>query len=229
MGGYMMRSKKWAIIGGLTVGMTIGSIFFTPSIMKASEEVILASVDWVTAQLNPMKSQIAKLEAQIQAQQKEINSLKQQLANQSPSASLPSTVYVTKNKVAIRSGASTSYKIIIYKNTGDALKVINSFTSSQGLWYNVQISSTVKGWVYSGDVSTSKTTASNTQKTVVTVAKANIRKGASTSYPIIETVDRGVSLRFIQQFTNSQGEVWYNVETNSGKRGWIAAYLGEVK
>ncbi|HZG59658.1 MAG TPA: SH3 domain-containing protein [Anoxybacillus sp.] len=224
-----MKAKKWAIIGGLTVGMTVGSIFFTPSIMKASEEVILASVDWVTAQLNPMKSQIAKLEAQIQAQQKEINSLKQQLANQSPSTSSSTTVYVTKNKVAIRSGASTNYKIISYKNAGDALKVINSFTSSQGLWYNVQLSSTVKGWVYSGDVSTSKNTASNNQKTVVTVTKANIRKGASTSYPIVETVERGVSLLFIQQFTNSRGEIWYNVETNSGKRGWLAAYLGEVK
>jgi uncharacterized protein YgiM (DUF1202 family) len=225
----MMKSKKWAIIGGLTVGMTIGSIFFTPNIMKASEEVILASVDWVTAQLNPIKSQIAKLEAQIAAQQKEIDSLKQQLANQSPSTSLPSTVYVTKNKVAIRSGASTTYKIIGYKNAGDSLKVIDSFTSSQGLWYRVQLSSTVKGWVYSGDVSTSRNTANNNQKTVVTVTKANIRKGASTSYPIVATLERGVSLLFIQSFTNSQGEIWYNVEMGNGKRGWMAAYLGEVK
>jgi uncharacterized protein YgiM (DUF1202 family) len=221
-----MKAKKWAISVGLGVGIITGSILFTPTAMKASEEVIVASVDWVTSQLNPIKSQISKLQAQITDQQKQIDSLKQQLANQS---ALPSTVYVKKNKVAIRSAASTSSKIISYKNAGDSLKVIASFQSSQGLWYNVQLSSTVKGWVYSGDVSTSRNTASNNPKTVVTVAKANIQKGASTSYPIIQTVDRGVSLRFIQQFTNSQGEVWYNVETSSGKRGWMAAYLGEVK
>ncbi|WP_066149751.1 SH3 domain-containing protein [Anoxybacillus sp. P3H1B] len=213
---------------GLAIGITIGSICFTPSIMKASEEVILASVDWVTAQLNPIKSQITSLQATIAAQQKEIDNLKQQLANQSPS--LPSTVYVIQNNVAIRSGASTSYKVVSYKNKGDSLKVITSFSSSQGLWYNVQLSSTVKGWVYSGDVSTSpNSTTGNTQKTVVTSAQTNIRKGASTSYPIIETVGKGTSLLYIQSFTNSQGEVWYNVQLSNGKRGWMAGYLGEVK
>lgn len=221
-----MNTKKWAISLGLTIGIVTGSIFFTPSIMKASEEVILASVDWVTAQLNPIKSQISTLQAKIDAQQKEIDSLKQQLASQ---ATLPSTVYVTKNKTAIRSGASTSYKIIAYKNAGDSLKVVSALSSSQGVWYYVQVSATVKGWVSHNDVSTTRSTASSSQKTVVTIAKANIRKGASTSYPIIETVERGVILLFIQSFTNSRGEIWYNVQTNSGKRGWMAGYLGEVK
>lgn len=220
-----MNAKKWTISLGLTIGIVAGSIFFTPTIMKASEEVILASVDWVTAQLNPIKTQITTLQAKIDAQQKEIDSLKQQLAKQ---AALPSTVYATKSKTAIRSGASTAYKIVAYKNAGESLKVISALSSSQGVWYYVQASSTVKGWVSYSDVSITKGTASNNQKTVVTIAKTNIRKGASTSYPIVETLERGAMLLFIQSFTNSQGEIGYNVQTNSGKRGWMAGYLGEV-
>ncbi|ANB60363.1 SH3 domain-containing protein [Anoxybacteroides amylolyticum] len=221
-----MNAKKWTISLGLTIGIVTGSIFFTPTVMKASEEVILASVDWVTAQLNPLKTQIATLQSKIDAQQKEIDSLKQQLAKQ---AALPSTVYAAKSKTAVRSGASTSYKIVAYKNAGESLKVISALSSSQGVWYYVQASSTVKGWVSYSDVSITKGTAISNQKTVVTIAKTNIRKGASTSYPIIETVERGAMLLFIQSFTNTQGEIWYNVQTNNGKRGWMAGYLGEVK
>lgn len=221
-----MKQKKWAVALGLAIGTVTGSMFFTPSIMKASEEVILASVDWVTAQLNPIKSQMTELQTKIAAQQKEIDSLKQQLANQ---AALPSNVYVTKNKTAIRSGASTSYKIVAYKNAGDSLKVISALSSAQGVWYYVQVSSTVKGWVSHSDVSLTRNTASNTQKTVVTIAKTNIHKGASTSYPIVETVERGAILLFVQSFTNSRNEIWHNVQTKSGKRGWMAGYLGEVK
>jgi uncharacterized protein YgiM (DUF1202 family) len=222
-----MKTKKWAISIGLAAGMIAGSIFFTPSVMKASEEVILASVDWVTSQLSPIRSDISSLKAKVEAQQKEIDRLKQQLANQPSTPASPSTVYVTKNNTAIRSGASTNYKVIAYRNAGDSLKVINSFTSSQGLWYRVELSSTVKGWVYSGDVSTSR--ISDTQKTVITTNKVDIRKGASTSYPIIATVERGTSLVFIQSFTNSQKEVWYNVKLANGQQGWMPAAFGEVK
>ncbi|WP_027409269.1 SH3 domain-containing protein [Anoxybacteroides tepidamans] len=221
-----MKAKKWAVSLGLTIGIVTGSVFFTPSIMKASEEVVLASVDWVTAQLNPIKSQIADLQAKVASQQKEIDSLKQQIAKAN---TLPSTVYAIKNKTAIRSGASTSYKVVAYKNTGDSLKVISTLSSSQGVWYYVQVSSNVKGWVAYSDVSLTRSTASSNQKTVVTTTKTNIRKGASTSYPVVETVERGAMLLFIQSFTNSKGELWYNVQTNSGKRGWMAGYLGEVK
>ncbi|GLH64257.1 hypothetical protein PG301_20960 [Parageobacillus sp. G301] len=223
-----MKTKKWAISIGLAAGMIAGSIFFTPSVMKASEEVILASVDWVTSQLSPIKSDIASLKAKVEAQQKEIDRLKQQLANQPSTPTLPSTVYVAKNNVAIRSGASTNYKVIAYKNAGDSLKVIDSFTSSQGLWYRVELSSTLKGWVYSGDVSTSRIN-NNTQKTVSTTDRVDIRKGATTSYPVIATVERGTSLVFIQSFTNSQKEVWYNVQLSNGQRGWMPAKFGEVK
>jgi uncharacterized protein YgiM (DUF1202 family) len=224
----IMKTKKWAISIGLTAGMIVGSVLFTPSVMKASENVILASVDWVTSQLTPIRSDINALKAKVEQQQKEIDSLKQQLANKSPTISSPSTVYVTKNHVAIRSGASVKYKVIAYKNTGDALKVIDAFTSSQGLWYRVELSPTLKGWVYSGDVSTSLVSSSTTKK-VITTDKVNIYKGATTEYPIIATVERGTSLIYIQPFTNSKGEVWYNVQLANGQRGWMPAKFGEVK
>ncbi|KJE28286.1 bacterial SH3 domain protein [Geobacillus kaustophilus] len=224
----MKRKAKWAVAASLAVGITTGALLFTPSAMKASEEVVLASVDWVTSQLNPMKNEIADLKAQLAAQQQQIQELKQQLASRPTSPPLPSVVYVVKNNAAIRSGASTNYRIIAYKQAGASLQVVGSHVSSQGLWYNVALSSSLKGWIYSGDVSTSAVSSDNT-KHVIATAAVNIRKGASTSYPIVTTVPKGTQMTYIQPFTNSKGEKWYNVQLSDGRRGWMAAEFGEVK
>ncbi|MCK7607502.1 SH3 domain-containing protein [Geobacillus stearothermophilus] len=224
----MKRKAKWAIAASLAVGMTAGALLFTPSAMKASEEVVLASVDWVTSQLNPMKNDIANLKAQLDAQQQQIQQLQQQLASKPASPSLPSVVYVAKNNAAVRSGASTSYHVITYKQAGASLQVVGAHLTSQGLWYNIILSSSLKGWIYSGDVSTSAVSSDST-KHVIATAAVNIRKGATTSYPIIATVPKGTEMVYIQPFTNSKGEKWYNVQLSDGRRGWMAAEFGEVK
>ncbi|WP_445613114.1 SH3 domain-containing protein [Geobacillus sp. YF-1] len=224
----MKRKSKWAIVASLAVGMTAGALLFTPSAMKASEEVVLASVDWVTSQLNPMKNDIANLKAQLNAQQQQIQQLQQQLASKPASPSLPSVIYVVKNNAAIRSGASTSYRVITYKQAGASLQVVGAHVTSQGLWYNIVLSSSSKGWIYSGDVSTSAVSSDST-KHVIALAAVNIRKGATTSYPIIATVPKGTVMVYIQPFTDSKGEKWYNVQLSDGRRGWMAAEFGEVK
>lgn len=244
----MKRSKKILAACSLTIGIGAGAIIFTPAGINAANNVVLASVDWVNSVINPintkvstLESKVAALEAKVTAQQQEINSLKGQVGSTSPGTpstpetpttpekpGLPSVVYVNKSSANIRSGASSSYKVVATKAQGSSLNVIDSFTGAQGLWYRVSVTSSLKGWVFSGDISTTKPTVTTPTK-VVTIGEVNLRKGASTGYAIVELIPKGITLKYIQTFTNSKGEVWVNVEAASGNKGWITASLGEVK
>lgn len=234
----MNRSKKLILAGALTVGIGTGAVMFTPQAINASSNVVLASVDWVTSQLNPMKTKLSQLEAKIASQDAEIKNLKSQIADGGsgstpvppvtpPQGQLPSVVYVSKASAKVHSGATASYKVVATKSKGSSLKVIDSHTGSTGVWYRVELSATVKGWIFSGDTSTSK--PSSTGTTVVLFGEANIRKGATTGYPVIQTLPKGTSLKYISSFTNAQGEVWHNVQTASGAKGWVIGTLGEVR
>lgn len=236
----MNRSKKLIVAGALTLSIGAGAIMSTPQAMKASSNVVLASVDWVTSQLNPMKTKMTELESKIALQQQEINSLKAQISQlgtspgtpppttQPPTnGELPSAVYA-KGTVNIHSGATRDYKVIATRTNGTSLKVIQSHTSSTGLWYRVELSSTLKGWVFSGDVTLEKSESSEPTK-VVTFGEVHLRKGATTSYAIIQTLPSGTTLKYISTFKNAKGETWYNVETSAGVKGWVSGTLSEVK
>lgn len=232
----MNRSKKIIAAGVLTVGLGAGAVISTPQVMKASSNVVLASVDWVTSQLNPMKTKITELESKISSQQQEINNLKAQISQPGTTpppvvtppvnGDLPSAVYA-KGTVNIHSGATKDYKVVATRASGSSLKVIDSHKSATGLWYRVELSSTLKGWVFSGDVSVSK--PANGEKQVVTTGEVYLRKGATTSYAVLETLPKGTTLKYISTFTNSKSEIWYNVETAAGVKGWVSGTLSEVK
>lgn len=225
----MSRTKKIVVAGALTLGIGAGAYMFTPKGMDAASNVVLASVDWVTSQINPMKTKIADLESKVASQHQEINNLKAQISKLgNPAGQLPSTVYTVKSSVTIHSGAARNYKVIATKPAGSALKVVDSVNISTGLWYRVEISSTVKGWVFSGDVSTSKPSATVPTQ-VITTGDVQLRRGATTSYPAIQLIKKGTTLRYISTFVNAKGETWYNVETSSGVKGWIFGGLGEVR
>lgn len=238
----MKLSKKMIIGCSLALGIAAGSILFSPKGISATNNIILASVEWVNSQLNPINTKINKLEQQLAAQQQEINQLKAIIeeggitiptpapgVENPPVTQIPETIYTAKNNVTVHSGATRDYKVVsTLSNKGRSLKVIDSFTSATGLWYRVELSSTLKGWVFSGDVSIEKTAPTNISK-VVTTGSVHLRKGATTAYGIIETLKKGTTLTYIQSFTNAYGETWYNVETPQGKRGWIISTLGEVK
>ncbi|MBS4190240.1 SH3 domain-containing protein [Bacillus sp. FJAT-49705] len=232
----MNRSKKLIVAGALTLGIGTGAIIFTPQAMNASSNVVLASVDWVTSQLNPMKSKITELENKISSQQQEINNLKSQIGTnpgtpptQPPvEGELPSVVYAANASVNIHSGASKNYKVVATKTKGTSLKVIDKFNAATGLWYRVELSPSLKGWVFSNEVSVNKPSTS-TPTQVVTFGDVHLRKGATTSYPILQTLKSGTTLKYISTFTNAAGEVWYNVETSAGVKGWVSGTLSEVK
>jgi uncharacterized protein YgiM (DUF1202 family) len=232
----MNRSKKVIAAGVLTLGLGAGAVISTPQVMKASSNVVLASVDWVTSQLNPMKTKISELESKIASQQQEINTLKAQVSNPGTTTppvvtppvtgDLPSSVYA-KGTVNVHSGATKEYKVVATKTSGSLLKVIDSHKSATGLWYRVELSSTLKGWVFSGDVSIEK--PANAEKVVVTFGDVNLRKGATTSYASLQVIPKGTNLKYISSFTNAAGEVWHNVQTAAGIKGWVIGSLSEVK
>jgi uncharacterized protein YgiM (DUF1202 family) len=220
----MSIKKRW-VAGILGTALTFGAVAGNTS---AEGNVLLASVEWVNAQLNPLKSKVSSLETTVAQQQQEINQLREAIANGStpPPATLPDKVYVSSSVAKIRSGATTGYKVIAEKPYGSTLNVIDKFESTSGLWYRVVVTADTKGWVYSGDVSTTQVTAPTK---VVTTAKVNIRKGATSSYSIVATVSSGTTLKYLSSFTNTLGETWYNVETSNGVRGWMISTYGEVK
>ena len=250
----MNRPKKIIAATALTMGIGAGAIIFTPIGSNAANNVVLASVDWVNTKINPLntrvsalESKISSLEEKLTAQQQQITSLKAGNGSTTPSTpttpaspstpttpttpekpGLPSEVYVNVSSAKVHSGASTAYKVLATMSKGDSLTVIDTFTAATGLWYRVSLSSTVKGWINSSNVSTTEVTVTN-PTSVVTTGTVNIRKGASIDYPIVDTIQMGLSLKYIQSFTNTLGQTWYNVETSSGKRGWISSSLGEVK
>jgi stage II sporulation protein D len=49
-----------------------------------------------------------------------------------------------------------------------------------------------------------------------------LRKGATTSYDVIRQFNAGEAAPYINTFTNSSGEVWYNVSSQEGN-GWVLA------
>ncbi|WP_113930707.1 SH3 domain-containing protein [Bacillus sp. P14.5] len=229
----MFKSKKSIAAIAITIGLASGIGMTAPASTSADSNVLLASVDWVKSQLSPINSRISQLEQTVQSQQSQINQLKDQIADGSTgpgdtTPSLPSAVYTTNNNVTIHSGATRQYRVIATKPFGSALKVIDKHTTSIGVWYRVELSSTLKGWVFSGDTSTTKPT--NTVPTqVVTKSDVHLRAGATTSYSIKTTLSGGTTLKYIQSFKNSLGETWYNVETSNGDRGWIISSLAEVR
>lgn len=237
----MKKSSKLIIAGTLSLGVLSGAALFTPTGSNAASNVVLASVDWVTSQINPLKSKVSSLESKVNTQQKEIDALQSQIAKLSNSnntdttddskknetnSGLPSVVYVDKSSARIHSGATRQYKIVAQKSKGTSLKVIDSVKVSTGTWYRVSVTSSLKGWIYAGDVSTSKTTAPSS---VVITKDVHVRKGATTGYPVVKTLKKGEKVKYISSFRNNKGETWYNVQISSGVKGWMVSTHGEVK
>jgi uncharacterized protein YgiM (DUF1202 family) len=215
----MKKTKLMIVSFVFLLGFVAGSFMPFKSI-SAQSNVILASVEWVTSQINPLKSRVDKLEAEVQA-------LRQALADTNLDIpTTPSKVYVKSMVATIHSGALTSYRIVSQKPIGTELKVIDQYDSKEGRWYRVEYSSGNYGWIQQGDISFS----SVAKPTTVVVTKTTyLYSGASTTYRKVATLSAGQSYKFITAFRNNSGEIWYNIELKSGTRGWMQATYGEVK
>lgn len=135
---------------------------------------------------------------------------------------LPANMLVGQ-KVEIRSGATTSYPLVTSLSTGKTVTVIDEFTNSSGeLWYRVDLG-TNKGWGLASSFTEQTTGNSGIQvgkQAAITGDNVNVRKGATTSYEAIAKLSKGTSVKVIDSFKNSSGELWYRIESGAIK-GWI--------
>ncbi|MER2170302.1 MAG: SH3 domain-containing protein, partial [Psychrobacillus psychrodurans] len=139
----------------------------------------------------------------------------------------PAVGYTTTS-AKVHSGATRNYKVLSTIAANKGLTVIGQHKGADGVWYRVEVSSTVKGWIFSNDVSTTKPSEFIPSK-VVTKQATNVRKGATTNYKSLETVAKGSTLTYLGSFKNANGETWYNVQTPKGTKGWVLSTLTEVK
>ncbi|WP_059171918.1 SpoIID/LytB domain-containing protein [Bacillus sp. FJAT-27445] len=61
---------------------------------------------------------------------------------------------------------------------------------------------------------------SSTKKIAFFTYETDMRRGASTSYDVIHTFQANDTADFLEEITNSQGQVWYRVSA-AGKTGWV--------
>ncbi|MGG3798935.1 SH3 domain-containing protein [Metabacillus fastidiosus] len=214
-----MKKKNLAIVSSVfTAGILVGSL--TPStIGSAAGNVVLASVEWVTSQINPLKTKVDRLETEVKA-------LRQALENGEAVSPLPGQVYVNTASATVHRGASKSERVYATFTKGQTLKVIEEHLSSDGTWYRVEYAADKYGWIYSGDVSKTAVTAptSFTAKSTATV-----HRSAVSSERVVATLKSGTTVKYISSFTNKQNELWYNVQLSNGVKGWVQAAHGEVK
>ncbi|MFJ7970406.1 SH3 domain-containing protein [Psychrobacillus sp. NPDC096389] len=234
-----MKKKLWVTLGAV-LGLSLLLTITLPSATKANSNLLLASVEWVQAQLNPINSKVTALEKQVAEQDAIIKQLQKAVAEggtvvtppttttPDPSTGLPTTVYTTSSNVKVHSGATRDYKVLATFGANKGLKVSDQHKAATGIWYRVEVSATVKGWVFSGDVTTTKP-SNVVPSEVVTKQAVNVRKGATTNYASLELVAKGTTLKYLDSFKNANGEIWYNVQTAKGTKGWVLSTLTEVK
>lgn len=133
-----------------------------------------------------------------------------------------STQKIGKSATNLRSGATTSYKLIETIPAGTSLKILSSFTNAQNeVWFNVEYKGK-KGWVLS-ELFLLNATNGDTATSMKVVKQSTVHKGATTSYAAVATVKAGTTLTVHQEFTNAAKEKWMQVTYATGKKGWIQA------
>ena len=114
-------------------------------------------------------------------------------------------VSVKKDGVNIRSGPSTSDKVVWQVFESFPLKVVER----KGKWAHVEDFEGDTGWIYETLLSSQKTV-------IVKVDTANMRAGSSTGVPVVATVKKGVVFDVVQM----KGD-WVEVNYKDELTGWM--------
>ncbi|MGE6487633.1 SH3 domain-containing protein [Paenisporosarcina sp. NPDC076898] len=141
---------------------------------------------------------------------------------------------ITTNNVNLRIGAGSEFKSIIQLPSSEKFSVIDIEKNSKNeVWYKVT-SSKYTGWVIQDflklvtpsvqGITSTKGSSFIGSTLKLSSSAANMRSGATTSYPITVTVPAATSMKILGSFSNSSKEVWFNVEYK-GKKGWILSDL----
>lgn len=139
-------------------------------------------------------------------------------------AEASSATYKTTTDLNMRSGASTSYKVVKVLKKGTSV----SYISTHGSWYKVSVDGKT-GYVSSKYVTKVTPSPSQTPTATATTVKyqttgnLNMRTGASTSYSVVTVLAKGTVVDYV-----SKSGTWFKVTAN-GKTGWVSSsYLTKV-
>lgn len=145
-------------------------------------------------------------------------------------------VQITGKIVNVRSGPGTGYGIV----TKIGLNEKHQFLAEQKGWYKIQMGNK-QGWVSSTLAKLTQTapvtptvpdpvipttppeTVPQSTLLVVTGDIVNIRSAGNLEAEVLEKVSRGTRLPVLAKAGD-----WYQVQLNSGSKGWIAAWLTEA-
>lgn len=132
-------------------------------------------------------------------------------------------LYINVDSANVRSGATTSYKVVATLAKNTAVKVIDQHTNNNGeLWYRLDLNNGLKGWISSSLLST-KPVEMN-KSLIVGTLSAEMRRGADFGYRVTQKLTPYSSVRAVSEFFNSKNEKWINIELSNGVRGWVPAW-----
>ena len=125
---------------------------------------------------------------------------------------------VTASSLNVRSGTSTSYKIVTTVKKNDKVNILQS---SNG-WYKIETASGKQGWASSSYISISNNDTNNNTNISENIAIVNtdglkFRTGAGTSYSIIKVLNKGEKVEVI-----SESAGWSKVRYDS-RLGYVAS------
>lgn len=142
--------------------------------------------------------------------------------------SIPATVNC--DSLNMRSGPGTNNSVVTTLSKGTEVVIIGETRDSEGtLWYKISVNSKT-GYVHSAYLtkknqnSDSNTSASGQIMTVAYDA-VNVRSGAGTSKGVVSVVYKDEKVTVLGQDKDGNGDIWYKVETASGKTGYIRSDL----
>ncbi|MCM3599460.1 SH3 domain-containing protein [Robertmurraya korlensis] len=128
---------------------------------------------------------------------------------------------VTANQLRVRSGPSTSYKVVSTLSQGATVTIIKTESN----WHQIK-TSTVTGWVASEfiqDIKTDTGGSSSSQQTgKVTTNNLNVRSTSSTSGNILGKLQKGSTVSILSVESN-----WVKIQYN-GQAAWISKEFVEI-
>ena len=149
-------------------------------------------------------------------------------ASSSSSGGTPSAKgYVIGDRVHLRSGPGTSYRIKALVVEGQTLYI----TETRGEWYNVTVHGGDAGWIHrdlvkleAGSGSSGSSGAGGTAKGYVAAETVRLRAGPGTSYHVKAEVVEGQTL-----YITETRDGWCKVTVHGGEGGWIREDLVKLE
>jgi N-acetylmuramoyl-L-alanine amidase/uncharacterized protein YgiM (DUF1202 family) len=142
--------------------------------------------------------------------------------------------YVVISPVAnIRMAPSLNSDVVhIVTQESEFLIISEVNDSEQKLWYKIQISSNLDGFIASWVIDSIKTLEKEipvSDKTIIIDAGVRIRVSPSLSSKINVVVQKTVEKKVVSEIKDNENRSWYKIPMNDGSDGWVASWVVTVK